>query len=105
MNEAVILFLCLVSATLAFTVVFLSYRLASAGSKSQQWADKCMEHACAFNEDQRTYMRDKMEFDKSGTVPDKRPYEGQTRPKPYQPIHPADVVVMPELTPEQAYQG
>lgn len=92
-----------ISLLLAILCIFyLSHRLVETNKTAIGWANTCMTQTCAFNEDQRQYMREKAELS--------RP-EGSTAPPSYERTArpddsvPPGTIVMPPITEDMAYRG
>jgi hypothetical protein len=90
--EAILAVLGLSVLLLVLCVFYLSHRISEQGKIAVRWAETCMTQTCAFNEDQRSYMRDKMALE-TRVTPD--PVPTQAAPRPWQPVHPADAPSMP----------
>lgn len=85
MNESYV-FLVVVLALLSI-VFFLSKRLVRTSEQMERFASRCLTHTCAFNEDQRSFMRDRYDAEigkavVQGSRPNLPPLPSQPQPDP-----------------------
>lgn len=98
MNEWTSAILCLAILCLVWCVVFLSRQLANASRNSERRADRAMDHAFAFNEDQRSFMRDRFDADMAREPRDTgHPHAGHDRGIPMPPNDNSDGLIKVDI--------
>lgn len=86
-------------------IFYLAHRLADTNRTAVGWANTCMTQTCAFNEDQRQYMRDKAELERPEGTRTHVPESAHERPARPDDSVPPGTIVMPPITEAMAYRG